>query len=547
MSTALATLASLTLASSMGSAIVVQDSVALRAAPQDSAHQQTVLWQGEMLEVRGERLDYLQVWDHRRERGGYIRASDVRRIALTPEQAPGILSVLKFFQNTPNAEALSIGLAAAYVQAASADALAGEQGAQAMDALGTAAEGMARRAMSDISAASGRKGAAGSTGMASPSASARTRAITLTGHMDAAADYGVRFFTYENEGSMQVCYEGTAFRQLLVMPKATPEQRVRAALALTQPECIAPDLTPAERTKVLQRHAQTLDMADAATLPDYQRNRLHLRRAAIWGALAFQKMRQTGVHAQAHAAGGAVDADVLALATRALTEFSGVVPEALPDADWSDYNDAAMRVNAVRWALVPVAATSAESTKVTKSTNATRPYIQLEQGQPGQTCVALMQAALTAKSPQPTNTVTASTVAAPAVLARRCTYGVVWQASATLNKEATAMTVAVQPMEGWRELWVLRKTDQGWLMSVLPPAATEPSLGYAEWAGWIPGGQRMLVAREARGQGRYHRRTYEVVQLDSLLTEHQASNTSSLPLFQRWQDAGWKRLSLSLR
>ncbi|MBX9831987.1 MAG: hypothetical protein K2X78_02960, partial [Burkholderiaceae bacterium] len=53
----------------LGSAIVVQDQAGLRAAPRDSAQQQSSLWQGEVLEVRGERLDYLQVWDHKRERG----------------------------------------------------------------------------------------------------------------------------------------------------------------------------------------------------------------------------------------------------------------------------------------------------------------------------------------------------------------------------------------------------------------------------------------------------------------------------------------------
>ncbi|MGZ8260871.1 MAG: hypothetical protein ACXWUL_10025, partial [Caldimonas sp.] len=39
-------------------AIVMRDQTALRAAPRDSAPQQAVLWQGEVIEVRGERLDY---------------------------------------------------------------------------------------------------------------------------------------------------------------------------------------------------------------------------------------------------------------------------------------------------------------------------------------------------------------------------------------------------------------------------------------------------------------------------------------------------------
>ena len=55
--------------SSAVTAIVLRDQTSLRAAPRDSAPQLAVLWQGEALEVRGERLDYLQVWDHVRERG----------------------------------------------------------------------------------------------------------------------------------------------------------------------------------------------------------------------------------------------------------------------------------------------------------------------------------------------------------------------------------------------------------------------------------------------------------------------------------------------
>ena len=107
-------------ASTLGSAIVVQDQASLRAAPRAGAQQQTVFWQGEVLEVRGERLDYLQVWDHKRERGGFIRASEVRRVALTEAEAPALLAVVRFVQDTPGAEALGIGLTAAYLQAAPA-------------------------------------------------------------------------------------------------------------------------------------------------------------------------------------------------------------------------------------------------------------------------------------------------------------------------------------------------------------------------------------------------------------------------------------------
>lgn len=478
----------------LGSAIVVQDQASLRAAPRDSAQQQSSLWQGEVLEVRGERLDYLQVWDHKRERGGFIRATDVRRVALTDAEAPALLSVLRFVRDTPGAEALGIGLTAAYLQAAPAKVVSGEEGAQAFDALGTLADRLARRASAAVPGkAPGASGAA------------------LSAHLDVANGYGVRFASYEVEGRMQVCYDGEAFRRVLAMPAADAEQRARAALALTRPECINPDLAAHERAKVQEWQAQVLERVEVSALPSYLRNRVQMRRASVWSGMAFQQARK--------AVGDPV---VAATVARALTEFAGVSKLDLPDEDQPAYNDAAMRVSAVRWALVPAAATTA--------TAGSRPTLVTEPGAPGETCVLLVDARSSAKEP----------------LLRRCTYGVVWSASASVNREGTAVALAVQPLEGWRELWVLRKTPGGWLADVLPPAATAPETGVAEWAGWVPGGQQMLVAREARGQGRY-RKSFEVVRLDGLTTERVTGDVAALPLFQRWQDPAWKRQTLSLR
>jgi hypothetical protein len=91
----------------------------------------------------------------------------------------------------------------------------------------------------------------------------------------------------------------------------------------------------------------------------------------------------------------------------------------------------------------------------------------------------------------------------------------VWNASFSLNKEATAATLAVQPQCSWREMWVFRKQGGEWSIDVLVPAAVNPEVGYVELAGWVPGGQQMLVAREARGEGKY-KRSYEVMDLPTL-------------------------------
>ncbi|MGZ5145671.1 MAG: hypothetical protein ACXWCP_19160, partial [Burkholderiales bacterium] len=118
-----AALASVTAAATPASAIVIQDHTALRAAPRDSAQQQAVLWQGEVVEVRGERMDYVQIYDYKRERGGFVRASQIRRTTLSASESPELLSVVRFLRDTPGAEALGIGFAAAYIQAVPAEVL----------------------------------------------------------------------------------------------------------------------------------------------------------------------------------------------------------------------------------------------------------------------------------------------------------------------------------------------------------------------------------------------------------------------------------------
>jgi hypothetical protein len=471
-------------ASTPGAGLVTQDQVALRNAPRDAAPMQTLLWRGEALELRGERGDYLQVWDHHRERGGYVRKGQVQRIDGLP--ASELLAVLAFVRDTPGAEAMGLGLAAAAISATTPAQMAGPQGAAALDALGSLAERLADRASANTALSNAAQAA-------------------LSAHLDVAARYGVRLPGREVDGRVLLCYDGDAHRRLLALPAATPEQKARAALALSRPDCLDPAATPTAREQALAQQAQWLDRVPVADLPPHWQNRLALRRASLWASLAFARSRR------GEAAAGRLAAE------HALADMAGVQKAELADDDVVRWTEAALRVNAVRWAASNAVPGTGLNLKLSTTTAAD-----------GQTCVSLADAR-TAKP-----------------LVQRCTWGVVWAASAQANAAGTALALAVQPTEAWRELWVFQATPSGWVVQVLPPAAAVPGVGYAEWAGWVPGGQQMLVVREAVAEGRSTRR-FELTRIDTLVAERTALDAEALGAFKRWPDAAWKRDTLALR
>ena len=460
-------------------AIVTQNQSSLRAAPRDSAPQQAGLWQGEVLEIRGRKLDYLQVYDHRRERAGYIKASQVRVTSLAPADAPELLTVVRFLRDSPGSEALGISYAAAYLKAVPAEALSAEP----FDAIGTMADRLAQRASTNRVKAS---------------------EATLAANLEVVGQLGVKMKRIERDGTLQVCYDGEMLRRVLAMPSADPPQRARAALALTRNECVDPSLGPTDRYEVDRWRAEVLDRVPSTGLEPELLNRVHLRRAGVWSAIAFAQVRRSEVPRGA--------------AERAVQELAAVNKTELSDEDSVDYSDAAVRVGASRW--------GAESGQKRggKLTVSTTP------GVPGETCVMLQGAKHDVRNP----------------LAQRCTFGSVWLASASSNWSGTALALAVQPLATWRELWLFHETARGWTIEVLPPATSNPGLGYIEFAGWVPGSKRMLVVREHGFEGRFRRR-FEVVRLDTLATERSASTPELLPTFARWQDSTWKRTTVAMR
>lgn len=212
-------------------AIVTHDLAVLRAAAKSSSRPTALLWAGEMVEIRGERHDHLLVYDYRREVGGYVHPSQIQRLSLAAIDGPALLATVRFLRDQPGLEALGIGYAAAFIESASQETLKGGPGIEALDALGTMADRLARRA--------------------SPDASPAPDPVVLDAHLGVAERHGVRFVSYEHEGRVHLCYDGAAFRRVLAM-RSSPEQRERAAIALARAECMAGDLSPLERRIVIR-------------------------------------------------------------------------------------------------------------------------------------------------------------------------------------------------------------------------------------------------------------------------------------------------------
>lgn len=457
-------------------AIVVQDHSSIRAEPRAGAAELTALWQGDVVEIRGERVGYLKVYNYRRERGGYLKAEAVRPVEFTEAAAPELLAVLRFLRDSPGSEALGISYGAAYLKAVPARALTAEP----LDAIARMAERLADQD------------------------SGGTRLANVAAHLEVAEQFGIHTHSFERNGRMRVCYDGELYRRVLTQAGAGAAERARAVLGLTRPDCIDPDFGPVARAALDQERAQLLDMIDERPLDPTAKAHVHARRAGVWASIAFEKAR--------HLEGPA------AAAQRALSELLSVRASDLGDDHRAEFQDAVLRVSAIRWAAAFPAAPLA-------------PFVlSAAPGDPGQTCLTLEQ------------TQARRTVA----LLRRCTYGVVWMASARMIPDAPAMVLAVQPLESWRELWVFHQKAGAWAIDVISPGADDPEQGYVEFAGFAPGPKRLLIARESKDHGQYRRR-FEELRIDDLALVRQASTPDLLRDFGRWQDSAWRRDTLALR
>jgi hypothetical protein len=461
-------------------AFVTQDHVPLKAAPKDSAAQQAVLTQGDLLEVRGQKLDYVQVYDHRRERAGFVHISQLKATNLKVEDAPELLSVVRFIRDTPGSEALGISYASAYLKAAPANS---NNTPEVLEALGAMAERLANRASKP---------------------QGKYAADLTSAHLDAVKFLGVRMVGFERNGSMQLCYDGEAYRQVVAQP-ASIELKARAALGLTKHECVNPDFTPNQLLQYEQlRNAvlHSISSAQGSQLSPLLQNRLHLRKAGVLSSLAYLQSRR--------------NEDVSDMMREAITELAAVVKTELSESDVLDYSEAAVRTGAGRFAAVSGTMTN------TVSLN-----IQTSIGEPGQTCVELFAAKISTKM-------------------RKCTFGIVWPQSFNTSPNGQVATLSVQTQSTWRELWVMRKSGDQWVVDVLPPSSTGPDLGVLEFAGWVPGGEKLLVAREALEKGRI-KTSFEVLKVDTLIVDQRASTPSLLIAFTKWQDPTWKANTLSVR
>ena len=224
--------------------------------------------------------------------------------------------------------------------------------------------------------------------LADEASGAGPRRADVAAHLEVVAQFGIRMRTFERNGRIQVCYDGELFRRVLSLPGAGSEERARAALALTRPDCIDPNAGPLVRESVDEERRELLERIEEQGLSALTKSLLHARRATVWASVAYGHARRREPSGPA--------------ARRALAELLEVNAGNLGADRRAEYVDAVVRVGAIRWAAMSPPAPMGSLTL-----NATA-------GEPGQTCLTLADAQRPGAEP----------------LLRRCTYEVAWMALA---------------------------------------------------------------------------------------------------------------------
>jgi hypothetical protein len=223
-------------------------------------------------------------------------------------------------------------------------------------------------------------------------------------------------------------------------------------------------------------------------------NRLRHRKAAILASLSFASQRaftNTGAISSGTPANDTPQ-QVTRYAAQAIEVLAGVDKNELSEVEKAEYDETALRVGAIRWAALPA--------------NTLPKRLTIVNGEPGQTCLVIA-------SNNETN--------------KRCTYGVVWPQSTSVSPNGQMISIAVQPNETWREVWLLRKVDNAWVFEVLPPSTQTTSMGIVEFAGWVPADSkqeaRILIARDVLEKSKV-RTTFEVLKASSLNVDGRANH-----------------------
>ncbi len=493
-------------------AIVVDPAIALRASARAAAPVQAQLARGDLLEVRGAVPGYLRVYDHRRERPGFVRPSQVRRYPRGPAAIPQLTAVALFLRDQPGSEELGIAYAT----------LARTLGADALSA-GASDAGVTRPALGAadplddaIAAMTDRLARRASQARAVPDPSL---AIAL----DSVAAHGVKLVALERDGHVVYCSEGEAEARALAHGDAS--ERARAALLLTQARCGDPSAPPNRQLEWNEWRARIACSTEASEAAPELGVKLRLRRAEIWSQLAFLRASDEQIEAALSAQ------RELALADRTL----------LAEDDQAQFDEASVRVSAARWPAANELSTAHDSGALGLA-EARTPGFRLRRAPSlGRGGVELF-------------TQSAANADAGRALVSTPSSAVPQLSSFDSSPGGHAAALVVQPLASWSELWVFHPVKLGrgksattsWVRSVLVPAAIEPGVGSVECAGFTPKGKSMLVVRQAMVNGKLQR-SFQELSLDTLRVVAQSDHVEGVRAFGRWASPQWRAQTTALR